>query len=230
MRRFVLTLFALILPHLVAAQEAPRILTMGDSMMAWHAVSGRSVADQLARALDEPVAQRAIGGARMRYGLPLTGAIGLSIPKQFRKADAKARFDWVVMNGGGNDLWFGCGCVACDTRLNKMISPNGKRGDIPTLVTRIRATGARVLYLGYLRSPGINSATDACAEDGTTLETRLRAMAATDPGVMFLSMADLVPEGDASFHALDMVHPSIKGSKAIAERAAAVIRKRDKNR
>ena len=35
---------------------------------------------------------------------------------------------------------------------------------------------------------------------------------------------DLVPEGDASYHAIDMIHPSAKASAAIGGRVAAVIR------
>lgn len=240
MRRFTIVLLTLVVLPLAALSQAAkpaeqtqpdpaRILVLGDSMMIWHAVTGRSVGDQLARALGEPVIQRAIGGARIRYGLPLSGALGMSIPKQFYKTDA-GRFDWVVMNGGGNDLWFGCGCNACDTRLAKMISPDGASGDIPAMVARIRASGARVLYLGYLRSPGIDSAIDACAAAGDTLEARLAAMAKRDRGVYFLSNTKLVPHGDASYHGLDMVHPSIKGSAALAQRAAGVIRKYDKTR
>jgi hypothetical protein len=36
-------------------------------------------------------------------------------------------------------------------------------------------------------------------------------------------MADLVPYGDMSFHQLDMIHPSFKGSAAIAARVVETI-------
>ena len=51
-------------------------------------------------------------------------------------------------------------------------------------------------------------------------------MAKRDRGVVFLSIADMVTPGDTSFHAADLVHPSVKGSQAIAERIAGYIRKR----
>ena len=39
-----------------------------------------------------------------------------------------------------------------------------------------------------------------------------------------LPLADLVTkEGDTSYHAMDLVHPSVKGSRAIAARIAALI-------
>jgi acyl-CoA thioesterase-1 len=47
-------------------------------------------------------------------------------------------------------------------------------------------------------------------------------------GVHFIAMADLVPHGDGSFHGLDMIHPSIKGSNAIGTRIATYIRKQSK--
>jgi acyl-CoA thioesterase-1 len=40
----------------------------------------------------------------------------------------------------------------------------------------------------------------------------------------FVSLADLVPEGDTSLHARDHVHPSVKGSRAIAARIVAAMR------
>jgi lysophospholipase L1-like esterase len=42
--------------------------------------------------------------------------------------------------------------------------------------------------------------------------------------VFFLPMSDLVPNGDRSYHALDLVHPSAKGSAAIGARIAGMIR------
>ena len=57
--------------------QGPRILTLGDSMIAWHSVSKNSIADALAETLGEPVENRAIGGARIIYGLPITGAMGM---------------------------------------------------------------------------------------------------------------------------------------------------------
>jgi len=41
--------------------------------------------------------------------------------------------------------------------------------------------------------------------------------------VYFLSLVDLVPYGDRSYHAIDMIHPSIKGSKAIGDLVANII-------
>ncbi|MEE4187352.1 MAG: SGNH/GDSL hydrolase family protein, partial [Roseobacter sp.] len=91
-------------------------------------------------------------------------------------------------------------------------------------VNSIRATGARVIYVGYLRSPGVGSMIDHCRDEGEDFEARLKAMASTDPGVHFVSLVDLVPYGDRSYHVFDMIHPSQKASRKIAERISAIIR------
>ncbi|NVK47081.1 MAG: SGNH/GDSL hydrolase family protein [Rhodobacteraceae bacterium] len=209
------------------SQPAPlrsaRILALGDSMIAWHSVSRNSIADALSDTLGEPVENRAIGGARIIYGLPITGAMGMKISKQYRGDEV----DWVVLNGGGNDLWLGCGCGACDRKMARMISQNGTRGEIPKLVRDIRKTGARVIYLGYLRSPGVDSVIDACRTLGDDFEVRLSRMATELDGVYFLDVSDLVPTGDRSFHGVDMIHPSRKASRIIGQKLAQIIQAYD---
>ncbi len=164
----------------------------------------------------------AIRGARYRYSLPIAGALGLTIPNPCRAV----AWDWVAINGGGNDLWMGCGCSKCERRMNQLISAGGTGGDIPTLVAKARRSGAKVAYVGYLRSPGMWSPIEHCKAEGNTLEARIAIMAKRDQGVIFVSLADMVPTGDKSFHAADMIHPSIKGSRAAAARIAKVLKSR----
>ncbi|MEO0863485.1 MAG: SGNH/GDSL hydrolase family protein, partial [Pseudomonadota bacterium] len=130
-----------------------RIMAMGDSLMAWHAASDRSIADVLADRLGEPVVDRSVVGASYTYPLPISGSLGLRISAQYVPGD----WDWVVLNGGGNDLWLGCGCLRCDAQLERLVSPDGTQGKIPALVSQIRRSGARVAYIGYLRTPGVTS-------------------------------------------------------------------------
>lgn len=197
-----------------------RILVMGDSMLAAHQMSGRSVGHVLERELGEPVTDRSVYGARVIYALPVTGSLGMRIGSQYRPGP----WDWVVLNGGGNDLWFGCGCGRCGPRLSRLITPDGERGQIPDIVRNLRQSGARVVYLGYLRSPGRGSPIEHCKNEADALEGRVALMAGRDKGVTFVSIADLVPHGDTSFHAPDMIHPSVKGAGAIAARVAKVIK------
>lgn len=191
-----------------------RVLVMGDSMMAWNQPSGNSVADSIEASPGFAVTDRSVSAASYFHALPISGSLGLRLSAQFRPGS----WDWVVLNGGGNDLLFGCGCGKCDRILDRLVSKDGRRGEIPDLVARVLKSGAKVLYVGYLRNPGIPSPIRSCRPAGNELDRRLAIMAKTRAGVTFLPMADLVPNGDRSFHAVDMIHPSIKGSRNIAAR------------
>lgn len=206
----------------VAKDSAARILVIGDSMLAANRASGRAVADELEKSLGQEVIDRSVVGARYFYQLPISGSAGLRVTSQFRPGP----WDWVVMNGGGNDLLFGCGCLICDGVLDRLVSADGRAGAIPAHVDRVRKTGAKVLYLGYLRNPGVMTPIKHCGPAGNELDRRLTLMARFDPGVTFIPMSDLVPRGDISFHQLDLIHPSFKGSAAIAERIARAIKSR----
>jgi len=203
----------------VSSAEVPRILVMGDSFLAAHGPSGKSVGHILARSLPAEVKNNAIPGARIIYKLPLSGAVGFNISRQYRRGN----WDWVILNGGGNDLWLGCGCRRCDRKMNKLISADGLSGEIPKLVNRLRRSGARLLYVGYLRSPGMNSPIENCKDDGDRLEARVAELASRMEGVHFLSNSDLVPFGDRTFHMNDMIHPSTKATAAVGARIVEYI-------
>ena len=158
--------------------------------------------------------------------LPISGSLGLHISRQF----VPGEWEWVILNGGGNDLWLGCGCQSCERKLSRMIAGDGMAGEIPALVTRLRQSGAKVVYVGYLRTPGRASPIESCADDGDEFEARLARMASRDSGVFFLPISDLVPHGDLSYHALDRIHPSTKGSAAIGALVAELIRLNDDHR
>ena len=218
------TLFPMLLlwvfaPFSALAQQPVKILTVGDSLLAAHKVSKNAISNHVAKGTNAQITDRSVLGARMIYKLPITGSMGLSIPMQFRKGD----WDWVIMNGGGNDLWLGCGCGSCDRKMNKLISANGKSGEIPKLAKTALKTGAKVIVVGYLRSPGMGSPIESCKDEGDELDRRVAKMAAMYKNIYFLSNADLVPHGDRSYFGLDMIHPSIKASRAIGERVSKII-------
>ncbi|KIC21192.1 SGNH/GDSL hydrolase family protein [Leisingera sp. ANG-Vp] len=203
----------------VPTEQPSRILAMGDSLLAWHSLAGKSVADTVAQELQEPVVDRSVSAARVIYKLPVSAAAGLQIRNQY----TPGKWDWVIVNGGGNDLWLGCGCFACNRKMDKLISADGRKGAIPGMLSDLRATGAKVIYVGYLRSPGVGSLIEHCRDEGNELETRIERLAALDEGIHFLSLKDMVPFGDRSYHALDMIHPSVKASTEIGRKVAGII-------
>ncbi|MEO0773396.1 MAG: SGNH/GDSL hydrolase family protein [Pseudomonadota bacterium] len=196
-----------------------RILVIGDSMLAKGRINDAAVSDVIEQSLRETVVDRSTIGARFQYALPISGAAGMNITKQYVDGD----WDWIVVNGGGNDLWMGCGCMLCDAKIDRLISADGMKGTIPGFLSEMRQTGAKVIYVGYMRSPGLASPIEHCRDEGAELEGRIAALAKKDAGLIYLSLEDLVPHGDGSYHMVDMIHPSQKGSRAIGQIIASVI-------
>ena len=222
MLRYTLTLICCLLtaPLMAQSSDGPRLLVMGDSLLAANTPTGKSIGSTAAKVLGaSELREMAMPAAQMLYRLPVSGAMGLRISKQYRKGD----WDWIILNGGGNDLLFGCDCGPCGPKMDRLISAAGTTGEIPRLVSELRATGARIAYVGYLRSPGFDTPVEHCKAVGDELERRLSKMARRDRGVYFLSNADLVPQGDLSFHDWDRVHPSAKGSQSIGNALARLI-------
>ena len=157
-----------------ASSKDARILLMGDSMMAANRTSGRAVANAIEARLGEEVIDRSVVASRYFYYLPISGAAGLRLPAQFKAGN----WDWVVINGGGNDLLFGCGCGMCNGMVDRLVNKDGTAGAIPELMSRIRQSGAKVVYAGYLRNPGLYTPVRACRPYGDELDRRLARMAA----------------------------------------------------
>ena len=57
------------------------------------------------------------------------------------------------------------------------MSKDGQSGKIPSLMRQIRADGAKVILVGYLRNPGVNTSIKSCGPAGNELERRLQRTA-----------------------------------------------------
>ncbi|GAA6190950.1 SGNH/GDSL hydrolase family protein [Phaeobacter sp. NW0010-22] len=204
----------------VSKDSQVRILAIGDSLMAWNSVLGSSIPKVIAEELNEPVIDHSVSGARMLTRDYSPDKKGFAVPYQYEKGP----WDWVVVTGGGNDLLFGCGCGRCDKVMDQMISKDGLSGQIPDLFRRIRADGARVLYSGYLRSPNLLTPIEHCKDDGDEMEARIARLAGQEEGIVFASMAHIVPPGGLTYFAPDLIHPARKTSRLIGERLSRIIR------
>jgi len=201
-----------------------RIVAIGDSVMWWNADEGASIADAIAGELDETVANLAVPGAAISHPNPAMAIEGLDIRAQYRDHT----WQWVVLTGGANDLGDEGAIHGCATVLEELISEDGRSGELPDLVRRIRSSGARVIALGYYELPAVEDAEDFCGDALTTLSKRIETMAALDAGVHFVSMADIMSPDDGSAYDLDRVHPSTRSSRVIGQRVAAVIRETER--
>ena len=143
-----------------------RILAIGDSLMRWNALSGNSIAQVISKNVNAPVVDRSQVGSGMLFRQNAGQGAAVSIPEQYISKD----WDWTIITGGGNDLLLGCGCMACHDTINELVSENARSGKIPDFLRTIRDNGSKILYIGYLRSPGLLTPSEHCKNEGDLLK------------------------------------------------------------
>ncbi len=206
------------------AFASQRVLIVGDSLMAMHRLSDASIASYLRKHTGFTVKNRSVPGARIIHRLPISGSLGMSIHKQFN-AQRDKPWDWIIVNGGGNDLLLGCGCTSvCMRKVDGLIGFDGRSGALRRLLRDAEASGAKVIYVGYLRSPEIVTPIEGCKIWGDRLERRVSRYVENDPNMHYVSLHNLVPPGDLSYFSSDRIHPSMKATNAIARRIADVMK------
>ncbi len=208
-------LLALFVPAGPAA--AQRIVAIGDSVMAWNAGQGRSIADALSGALGLPVDNRAVSGARFSNDSGLGRALGFDIRRQL----GRDRPAVVVMTGGANDLRAECTCGACAGVRDSLIDAR-LTGEIPDFVAGLIAAGSRVVYIGYYRTRSRGYMAE-CTADFDALHDRMAALAERLPGLTFVSARPVMDRDDPALFAVDAVHPSPLGSALIGRHVAATM-------
>ena len=206
-----------------ASKPDAKVIAIGDSLMAWNSPSGSSIPDVIEETIGAPVVDRTVSAAWLQTKFDPDGAPESGVQAQYIKGD----WSWAIVNGGGNDLMLGCGCKRCDAVLDNMISADGQHGQIPQFLRQIRATGTRVIYVGYLRSPDLITPIEHCKAEGDEFEARIAKLAQQDEGITFVSSQDVAQPGDASYFSFDLIHPSRKSSRIIGQRVAAVIKAQD---
>ena len=191
-------------------------------MLEWQAIRGQSIPQVLARKSDYTVKNRAASGASFARG---------SDPSDPRKAIVAqyepGSWDWVIVNGGANDLLFGCGCATCKRKLNQIISEDAKSGILPDLISRIRADGARVLIMGYYQGNARPNLFSRCERVVKELVGRQRILAKQEDGVEFMSPTPAVDPQNRSHFAFDGVHLSIRGTRRVGALLAKTLEQLD---
>lgn len=211
-----------VLVGLVSCGLGPRqaggdILVIGDSVMAWNRSAEGDIGRVIEAELERQVVSRASPGARVRAGG--FGTLGgLSIPHQL----SAGPWNWIVMNGGANDLGFSCGCSRCDAEIDLLISKDGTAGAIPVLITKARRQQAKVLWVGYYQTPNSRSFR-GCRPGLVELERRIAEYALTKEGVFFIDSDDVFDPTDPRLFASDRTHPSTAGSAVIGRFVAQEI-------
>lgn len=190
-------------------QTGGDILVTGDSVLAWNRTSGQDTGRVIAATLGRDVTSRATLGAQLQAGsLAVLG--GFSIPDQL----SEGPWNWVVINGGANDLAATCGCTRCDAVLDDLITPDATHGAIPDLIRSARATGAQVIWVGYYDAPASRSFA-GCRPALVEVERRIARYADTSAGVYFIDSEDVLDGTEPALLASDRTHPSAAGSALI---------------
>ncbi|MGF1513845.1 MAG: SGNH/GDSL hydrolase family protein [Elainellaceae cyanobacterium] len=196
------------------------ILAIGDSIFQWNTGEKQSIPDVIGQTLHRPVTNSAVSGAHLSHPDVAAAEAGYDIRQQYDDQG----WDWVVVNGGANDLNGGCACEGCDTQIDAMISEDGLSGEIPEFLRTVAATGSKVMYVGYYAMPDdARFGFDQCDDEIATQNARLMRMAGALEGVWFVSASDVVSAEDVEAYALDRIHPSIIGSKRVGEQVARAI-------
>lgn len=205
---------------LAPRQSGGDILVIGDSVMAWNRSASGDIGSVIEAELGREVVNRATLGARIRAGGFGTFG-GLSIPDKL----SAGPWNWVVMNGGANDLGFSCGCTRCDAEIDRLISRDGTRGAIPDLIAKARQQQATVLWVGYYQTPN-SRLFSGCRPGLVELERRIAAYALTRDGVFFIDSEDVFTPSKPWLLGADQTHPSVGGSSVIGRFIAQEIAKR----
>ena len=216
-----------LLPLLLAACVAsapPRpgeVLAIGDSVMAWN--GDRGIPEAVGAALGRPVTDASRSGAHLTHPSGVAAALGFDVTRQ-----ARGGHDWVILTAGGNDLRGACGTPAERAVLDGIVDER-LNGDLPALIARLRAGGARVAYVGYYdaSTAGVTGFT-ACQGAFDAINARVARLAARDPGLILLDAGRVIDRTDRALYAGDLIHPSALASarigRALAQAMAAAER------
>lgn len=223
MRRAWVFALALVAAACTGRETAPlpetQALAIGDSVLAWNGFRGHAIPDVVARQTGLKFSNLSASGARISHTSQQALAKGGDISRQY----VPGPWEWVLLNGGANDLLSECGCRRCEGGLNRLISSDGRRGEIPALVARIRSSGARVMLLGYYDGNVRPNFFSGCGPVVGRLNARLARLAQGRGGVFYASAKEVIDPADQTHWAIDRVHPSRRGSALIGALVAARI-------
>jgi len=192
-------------------EQGVRLVAVGDSILAWNRFSGRDIPQLVSEKTGLPVFNGAISGA------VFLGPEG--IPTQY----PSGAWDWVIVDGGGNDIGSVCGQpVAERAVLNQLIAPD-LGGAYAQFLTTGRQSGARIIIMGYAPISDRGGPFAACQQTLRELRVRQERLANATAGVFFVDARDVIRPDDRAAYAIDRVHPTPYAGNLIAGLIAQVI-------
>lgn len=212
--RVLIAVLLIVLP--LGAFAETRVLVLGDSILAWNTLRGQSIPQQLDRYRGVSVRNRAASGAVFSGN---SGVLG----REIRRRLPRGTWDVIILNGGANDLRNECACARCDGVLNRMISVDGRRGEIPAFLDLLGTRAPRVIWVDYYPGSIRGGPFAACTDELDLLTQRLKATAQLRRHVTYVDASDVYDPRDLTLYARDLVHPTPKGGARVAALLAQVI-------
>lgn len=201
-------------PHSSSASDGPlAIQVIGDSALQWN--DDLSTGNQLSEVLDErgvahTLSNHAVGGATIGCGEEGFGTAENCIPPQFDAGD----WTHVLISGGGNDILDS----SCTLSADKVMSGDLSDGVMVAAIESLLEAGHQVVLYGYFLPLDPEGETASCQALVTLLE-RYRAFALAREGVTYVDAGEVVQRTQPEYYA-DDIHPSVEGSRRIAEHIA----------
>lgn len=211
----------LLIALILATPAKAQVQMIGDSILAWHKNSGRSVGDALAQELNQPVMNNARSGARFSAA-GLGAAFGFDIRRQL----TPGTFTAIVLDGGGNDLMRECGCNACGGTLDRLISKDATRGEIPAFILPLARSGVAIYWLDYPAVPTGGGPFSPCIDELAVLTDRLQRLADRVPRMTYVSGKAAMDADNPAHYDPDRIHPSPLGAALLARHLAGVMQRR----
>jgi acyl-CoA thioesterase-1 len=160
--------------------------------------------DEVGKELQVSVDNRAISGASF-YGV-IDDAELINFKDQYELGN----WDWVLINGSGNDLNDKCDCDVCGDVINEIISSDATTSELPNLVNQLKQNVNKMVFVMFPKIlTGAEYGFDQCREEFTKIELRIKLLAVNTDDFWFVSALDVVPTREKSYFVDDLVHPSV---------------------
>ena len=187
-----------------------KILAIGDSIFEWHIWNQHSAPEHVEMELGISVYNNARSGSLITEETP-TG-----IRNQYIEGD----WDWIVMDGGGNDLNTLCQCNNCSDVQDEIESKYKE-----FLQQLLEKEDLKILIWGYYGLPQkAKYGFDECHDDFEELSRRQKKLADTNQRIFFVDGREEITGDDKSYFYIDKLHPSRKGTEVIGRQISEVIK------
>ena len=189
------------------------IFVVGDSAFEWHLWSGRSAPERMGEELNRPIYNAA------RSGQMLTEGLEYSIPNQYIDGD----WDWVVINGGFNDLADLCRCGDCP------VTQANVDAVLEAFVEERVDEGKQVIIWTYYNMPDKSQEMKRCKQAVRVLRQNQKTLADSDPNIFWVDGRQAISADNRKHFFIDNLHPSRLGAERMGNQIAKAIRRAEKN-